>query len=102
MYYFNFNIFDLDSIYGYLNRGYGYNKDGVSRHDGYGKVIYRCIGGERRLSIFGLGFATSVSPFTETYFNNMNLGNFTYAKIFFDVGIVGSILYFTPFFICVF
>lgn len=100
--YFNFNIFDLDSINGYLNRGYGYNIDGVSRHDGYGKVFNRCFGGDWRLTIFGFGFATSVSPFTETYFNNMNLGNFTYAKMFYDVGIVGSILYFAPFIICIF
>ena len=32
----------------------------------------------------------------------MNLGNFTYAKMFYDVGIVGSILYFAPFIICIF
>lgn len=98
---FNFNIFDIESINTYLGNGYGYNREGISRTDGYIKVFERCFNSSWITAILGFGFATSVSPFTESYYGDMNLGNFTYAKIFYDVGIVGSILYFLPYILCV-
>ena len=98
---FNFDIFSMNSINSYLDNGYGFNIDGIGRNDGYQKVFDACFNGDITKTIFGFGFATSASDFTAEHFGNMNLGNFTYAKIFYDMGIVGTILYFIPFILCI-
>lgn len=98
--YFNFNIFSIDEINGYIDSGYASNINGIGRTDGYEKVYKICFDNRKSKIWLGYGLGAATSSKTKTFYPKMNLEYFTYAKMFYDTGIIGSIFYFMFFVIC--
>ena len=92
--YFNFNIFSIDEINGYIDSGYASNINGIGRTDGYEKVYKICFDNRKSKIWLGYGLGAATSSTTKTFYPEMNLEYFTYAKMFYDTGIIGSIFYF--------
>lgn len=98
--YFNFNIFSIDEINGYIDSGYASNINGIGRTDGYEKVYKICFDNRKSKIWLGYGLGAATSSKTKAFYPEMNLEYFTYAKMFYDTGIIGSIFYFMFFVIC--
>lgn len=98
--YFNFNIFSIDEINEYIDSGYASNINGIGRTDGYEKVYKICFDNRKSKIWLGYGLGAATSSKTKTFYPEMNLEYFTYAKMFYDTGIIGSIFYFMFFVIC--
>lgn len=94
---FNFDIGDIDGITLYIESGYGYNREGIGRTDGFVRIWEECFEHDIVKLIFGYGFGAAGSVFTKSNFGNYNLEYFTYAKIFYDLGVIGVILFYAPF-----
>lgn len=99
---FNFDIGNIDGITLYIESGYGYNRDGIGRTDGFARVWDECFDHDVIKLIFGYGFGAAGTAFTKNNFGNYNLEHFTYAKIFYDLGVIGLILYYAPFFLALY
>lgn len=92
--YFNFDILNIESIDTYLNSGYAGNTAGIGRTDGYEKIYKLGFDNDKLRLIIGYGLGSAISPYTISLYGSINLEYFTYAKLFYDIGIIGSILYF--------
>ncbi len=91
---FNFSVFSLDEIDTYLSSGYAGEAEGIGRFDGFEKINEYIFKNDAKYILFGKGFSSSISDYVLNYYDSMNLGYFTYAKIYFEVGMIGMILYY--------
>lgn len=98
---FNFNILSFESINKYLNSGYGKNTDGIGRTNGLSKIYELCFENNNFKLLFGYGLGSATSVVTKNLYGNINLEYFTYAKLFYEIGLIGLILYFEFYFICI-
>lgn len=99
---FNFDIRNIEGITSYIESGYGYNRDGIGRTDGFVRVWEECFEHDVIKLFFGYGFGAAGTLFTKNNFGTYNLEYFTYAKLFYDLGVVGLILFYTPFILGIF
>lgn len=97
---YNINIFSISKINSYINSGYGNSRDGIGRIGGYEYVYNKCFEQKIFPTIIGYGFGASTSQYTYELYGAINLEYFTYAKMFYDTGIIGTILYFGFFVFC--
>ncbi len=95
--YFHIDLFSFDQIEGYLSRGYAANDKGIGRIDGFTKINDTFFHNDITKVLFGMGFSSSISSYILRNYKDMNINYFTYAKVFFDCGIVGLLLYYMPF-----
>lgn len=91
---YDFSIFDIESIMKYLSGGYAGNNQGIGRFDGFEKINELFFNNDILLNVFGGGFATGTSNVFNANYPDLNIGNFTYAKMFLDCGILGCALYY--------
>lgn len=94
---FGFDIFDTQGITLYLSNGYAGNIRGIGRTDGFSKIIKNCFDNSILRSLFGFGLGASSMNSLYYKFGDLNLEYFTYAKLFYDMGIIGVILYYLPY-----
>lgn len=92
--YFNFDILNMESIDTYLSNGYAGNLEGIGRTDGYEKIYKLGFDSDMLRLLIGYGLGAATSTYTISLYGAINLEYFTYAKLFYDIGIIGSILYF--------
>lgn len=98
---FNYDIANIEGILEYLDSGYAGNLEAIGRTDGFEKILEKCFDNKVSLAIFGFG-AGSVGTENLVYMTKgMNLEYFTYAKIFFNLGFIGIILFYTPFIVAI-
>lgn len=98
---FNFNILSFESINKYLNSGYGNNTDGIGRTNGLSKIYELCFKNNKIKLFFGYGLGSATSAVTNNLYGNINLEYFTYAKLFYEIGLIGLIIYFGFYLICI-
>ncbi len=98
---FNYDFADTETIVNYLESGYAGNVDAIGRFDGFQKIFVRIFNYNKRLLFFGYGTGSSGAHEFITKYSNMNLGYFTYAKLFFDFGIIGVAIYFSVYLIAI-
>ena len=100
--YFNFNILNIVDIETYLSNGYADNVEGIGRTDGFMKVYELGFDNNLLRLLFGYGLGSATSSYTFNLYGAINLEYFTYAKLFYDIGVIGCLMYFGFFFIIIF